>query len=87
MSSSVLTNTGAMIALQNLEATNMSLNNVQNQVSTGLAVNSAKDNAATWVVSTTMNTNIASLTQVGQNLGNADSILAPPYPGPVKSAA
>jgi flagellin len=75
MSSSVLTNTGAMIALQNLEATNMSLNNVQNQVSTGLAVNSAKDNAATWVVSTTMNTNIASLTQVGQNLGNADSIL------------
>ncbi len=75
MSSSILTNTGAMIALQNLEATNMSLNNVQNQVSTGLAVNSAKDNAATWVVSTTMNANIASLTQVGQNLGNADSIL------------
>jgi flagellin len=75
MSSSVLTNTGAMIALQNLEATNASLNNVQNQVSTGLAVNSAKDNAATWVVSTTMNANISSLTQVGQNLGNADSIL------------
>ncbi len=75
MSGSILTNTGAMIALQNLEATNASLNTVQNDISTGLSVNSAKDNAATWVVSTTMNANIASLTQVGQNLGNADSIL------------
>src|SRR5271167_3055169 len=75
MSGSILTNTGAMIALQNLEATNMNLNTVQNEISTGLAVNSAKDNAATLVVSTTMNSNIASLTQVGQNLGNADSIL------------
>jgi flagellin len=75
MSSSILTNTGAMIALQNLEATNASLNTVQNDISTGLSVNTAKDNAATWVVSTTMNSNIASLTQVGQNLGNANSIL------------
>jgi flagellin len=76
MSSSILTNTGAMIALQSLEATNNALNNVQNQVSTGLAVNTAKDNAATWVVSTTMNANIASLQQVGTNLGNADSVLS-----------
>jgi flagellin len=75
MSSSILTNNGAMIALQNLEATSSSLNTVQNDISTGLSVNSAKDNASSWVVSTTMNTNIASLTQVGQNLGNADSIL------------
>jgi flagellin len=87
MSSSVLTNTGAMIALQNLEATNMSLNNVQNQVSTGLAVNSAKDNAATWVVSTTMNANIASLTQVGQNLGNSDSILGTAVSGATEIAS
>ena len=75
MSNSILTNTGAMIALQNLEATNTSLNNVQNEISTGLAVSSPMDEAATWVVSTTMNANIASLNQVGQNLGNADSIL------------
>ncbi len=75
MSNSILTNNGAMIALQNLEATNMSMNTVQNDISTGLSVNTAKDNAASWVVSTTMNANIASLNQVGQNLGNADSIL------------
>jgi flagellin len=87
MSSSVLTNTGAMIALQNLEATNASLNNVQNQVSSGLAVSSASDNAATWVVSTTMNANIASLTQVGQNLGNADSILGTAVSGATSIAS
>ena len=75
MSNSILTNTGAMIALQNLEATNSSLNSVQNEISTGLAVSSPENEAATWVVSTTMNANIASLNQVGQNLGNADSIL------------
>jgi len=75
MSSSILTNTGAMVALQSLEATQANLNNVQNQVSTGLAVSTAKDNAATWVVSTKMNANIASLTQVGQNLGDANSVL------------
>jgi flagellin len=75
MSSSILTNTGAMVALQSLEATNTSLNTVQNQVSTGLKVNTAKDNAAAWTVATQTRANIASLTQVGQGLGNADSIL------------
>jgi len=73
--SSILTNYGAMVALQSLEATQTSLSNVQNEISTGLRVNSAKDDAASWVVSTTMKSNIASLTQVGQGLGNADSIL------------
>lgn len=72
---SFLTNTGAILALQNLEATQKSLNMVQNTISTGLRVNTAKDDAASWVVSTTMKSNIASLQQVGQNLGNADSIL------------
>ena len=66
--------TGAMVALQNLEATNMSLKQSQNR-SRPAWPSTAKDNAATWVVSTTMNANIASLKQVGQNLGNADSIL------------
>jgi flagellin len=75
MSSSILTNPGAMIALQSLESTQMSLDSVQNEISTGLRVSSAKSDAATWVVATTMNANIASLTHVGQNLGNADSIL------------
>jgi flagellin len=65
-----------MVALQSLQATQASLSDVQNMISTGLRVSTAKDDAATWVVSTTMKANIASLTQVGQSLGNAQSVLA-----------
>jgi flagellin len=87
MTTSVLTNTGAMIALQNLEMVNNSLNRAQNQVSSGLAVSSASDDAATWVVSTTMNANIASLTQVSQGLGNAASILGTAVSGATEIAS
>lgn len=72
---SVLTNAGAMVALQALNATQTALNNTQMDISTGLRVNSAKDDAATWTVATTMQANVASLQQVGRDLGNADSIL------------
>ncbi len=88
MTTSVLTNTGAMIALQNLEMTNNNqLNKAQNQVSSGLAVSSAADNAATWVVSTTMNANIASLQEVGTGLGNAGSILGTAVSGATEIAS
>ncbi len=72
---SILTNSGAMVALQSLEMTQQNLVDTQNQISTGLAVSSAKDNASTWVVATTMKSNVSSLNQVSQDLGNADSIL------------
>lgn len=87
MTTSVLTNTGAMIALQNLEATNNQLNMVQNQVSSGLAVSSAADDAATWVVSTTMNANIASLQEVSTGLGNAGSIMSTAVSGATEIAS
>jgi flagellin len=87
MTTSVLTNSGAMIALQNLEAVNTQMNKVQNQVSSGLAVSSAADNAATWVVSTTMNANIASLQEVGTGLGNAASILGTAVSGATEIAS
>jgi flagellin len=66
---------------------NNQLNTAQNQVSSGLAVSSASDDAATWVVSTTMNANIASLTQVGQGLGNAGSILGTAVSGATEIAS
>src|SRR6185312_7108819 len=62
-------------ALESLQATQKNLSEVQNRISTGLRVSTAKDDAAAWVVSTTMKANISSLQQVSQNLGNADSIL------------
>lgn len=75
MINSILFNSGASTALAALNATQSQLNTTENDISTGLRVNSAKDDASAWVVSTQMNSNIASLQQVSQNLGNADSIL------------
>ena len=41
---SVNTNVGAMVALQNLNATNMELSQVQTRINTGKKVSSAKEN-------------------------------------------
>ena len=43
MANSINTNAGALIALQNLNATNRDLNVTQNRVNTGLKVSTAKD--------------------------------------------
>ena len=50
MTTSIHTNTSAMIALQNLNRTNDQLAATQGRVSTGLKVQGAKDNAAVWAV-------------------------------------
>ncbi|MBW8881549.1 MAG: flagellin, partial [Asticcacaulis sp.] len=50
MSASIHTNTSAMIALQNLNVTNKSLDDVQRKISTGLEVGSAKDNSAVYSI-------------------------------------
>jgi flagellin len=84
---SVLTNSGAMVALQSLEATQAALNNTQTQISTGLKINSAKDNAAVWTVATTMKANVASLNQVSSGLSNADSILGTAVSGATQIAS
>lgn len=85
--SSILTNTGAMIALQSLTATQAALNQTENQISTGLKVQTAKDDAASWTIATTMKSNIASLGQVSTNLGNADSVLGTAVSGANKVAS
>ena len=50
MTSSIHTNTSAMIALQNLNRTNDQLAATQSRVNTGLKVQGARDNAAVWAV-------------------------------------
>ncbi|HAJ04195.1 MAG TPA: flagellin, partial [Brevundimonas sp.] len=47
---SVNTNTGAMIALQNLQSTNAELGVVQSRINTGKKVSNAKDNGAIWAI-------------------------------------
>lgn len=75
MVNSVLTNFGALVALQNLQSTQAKLTQTQNRISTGLKVNTAKDDAATWAISTQMKGSVANLQQVSANLSQTDSVL------------
>ncbi|MEE1612560.1 flagellin N-terminal helical domain-containing protein [Microvirga sp. CF3016] len=52
--SSILTNSSALTALQNLNNTQRSLSKTQSQISTGLKVATAADNSTNWSVSTKM---------------------------------
>ncbi|WP_319532058.1 flagellin [uncultured Cohaesibacter sp.] len=69
MSNSILTNASAMTALQTLNATNKSMEEVQNRISTGKRVSSAEDNAAYWSIATTMKSDNAALSAVQDALG------------------
>ena len=48
--SSILTNNGAMVALQTLKGINASMAKTQDEISTGKSVATAKDNAAVWAI-------------------------------------
>ncbi len=50
MTTSVNTNYGALIALQNLNKTNTELESLQNRINTGLKIASAKDNGAVYAI-------------------------------------
>ena len=47
--SSILTNNGAMVALQTLKSINTNLGKTQDMISTGKSVGNAKDNATVWM--------------------------------------
>ena len=72
-SNSINTNVGALIALQNLNATATSLQTTQNEISTGLAVSGAKDNGAIWNIAQNSRASISSLDSVKQSLQRAQS--------------
>ena len=65
---SVNTNTGAQVALQNLNATNASLATVQNRINTGKSVANAKDNGAIWAIAQGQRADIGALSAVKQSL-------------------
>jgi flagellin len=75
ISNSVNTNVGAMIALQNLNATNNQLSQTQNRVSTGLRVGSAKDNGAIWAIAQGQRSESMSLNAVKDSLARGQSTL------------
>jgi flagellin len=65
---SVNTNVGAMIALQNLNATNADLATSQTRINTGLKVSSAKDNGAIWAIAQGQRGEVRALSAVQQSL-------------------
>ncbi|MBP2550554.1 flagellin [Neorhizobium galegae] len=70
---SILTNTGAISALQTLRAVNAQLSQTQGEVASGLRIADAADNAAYWSIATTMRSDSQAISAVGDalNLGSA----------------
>jgi len=68
------TNSGAMIALQNLNKTNSQLEQVQNRINTGLAVSSAKDNGGIYAIAQSMRSDVAGYGAVRNSLDLAQSV-------------
>ena len=66
--SSILTNNGAMVALQTLKSVNDNLDETQSAISTGKEVGKAKDNAAVWAISKTMESDIAGFEAIEEGL-------------------
>ena len=74
--SSILTNNGAMVALQTLTQINKNLGEVQGQISTGKKVASAADNSALWAISTVMESDANSFKSVSESLSLGSSTVA-----------
>lgn len=74
--SSILTNNGAMVALQTLKSVNTNLTDTQNAISTGKEIGTAKDNAAVWAISKTMESDIASFEAIEDGLAMGSATVA-----------
>ncbi|MBO9407410.1 flagellin [Shimia sp. R9_1] len=73
---SLLTNNGAMVALQTLKSVNASLSETQGQISTGKKVDNAKQNAAVWAISKTMESDVNGFKSVQESLALGESTVA-----------
>jgi flagellin len=74
MALSVNTNAGAMMALQNLNKTNMDLTQVQNRINTGLEVAGAKDNGGIYAIAQRMRSQVNGYGVVQNSLDLATSV-------------
>jgi flagellin len=72
---SINTNSGAMIALQNLNATNAELQVTQQRINTGKKVGNAKDNGAIWAMAKNQSTTANSLNAVKDSLQRGQSTI------------
>jgi flagellin len=72
---SVNTNTGAQVALQNLNNTNSELNQVQSRINTGKRVASVKDNGAVWAIAQGQRSTSQALNAVKDSLQRGISVV------------
>lgn len=73
MGFSVNTNSGAMVALQNLNSTASALGTTQNRISTGLKVAGSKDDSAAYAVAQKLRGDLGGLQAVSDSLNRAKS--------------
>ena len=71
--SSILTNTGAMVALQSMKSINKNLGMVQAEISTGKSISSAKDNSAIWAISKVMESDVKGFKGISDSLALGSS--------------
>ena len=73
MANSVNTNVGALVALQNLNATNAELSTTQSRINTGKRVANAKDNGAIWAIAQNQRATSNALNSVKESLQRGQS--------------
>jgi flagellin len=73
--SSILTNNGAMVALQTLKGINKNMGMIQAEISTGKSVATAKDNAAVWAISKVMESDVKGFKGISDSLNLGSSTL------------
>ncbi|SMX26123.1 Flagellin [Pelagimonas phthalicica] len=74
--SSILTNNGAMVALQTLKSINSNMADTQSKISTGKAVANAKDNSAVWAISKVMEADVKGFKGISDSLNLGQSTVA-----------
>ena len=72
---SVNTNSGAMVAMQTMNRTDLEMSKSQNAISTGLKVASAKDNGALFAIANKMRSDVTAYDRVRESTDRAASIL------------
>lgn len=74
--SSIITNNGAMVALQTLKQINGELNDVQKEISTGKKVATAQDGSAIWAISKVMEADVASFNTISDSLSVGEATIS-----------
>ncbi|MDX1742853.1 MAG: flagellin [Ruegeria sp.] len=74
--SSILTNNGAMVALQTLKMVNKDLAQTQSAIANGKDVATAKDNSAVWAISKVMESDVKSFNAIKDSLSLGESTVA-----------